>query len=313
MNPAAKLIEKTGGWHRWGYRLRLALFTSVSILVAPLVGFVALFVWLWTLPAPSQPCCVAEAQALGFEEVEFWSRDSVRLAGWYSPPANGALILLLHGYGENRSSLLPQAQDLAEAGYGVLLYDLRAHGESGGAARSGGWADVADVDAAIQYVRQRAGVETALGIYGFSIGGQVALRAAAEILDLRAVVADGPSYSTTADAPAELDFSARVARGVRWLTYALTEWRTGIAEPEAVKDVIGRIAPRPVLLIATGPPDGLEQLTTGGYYAAAGEPKDLWVLPEAWHGAAYRLRRAEYRQRLLEFYGAALLGGPSAP
>ncbi len=298
----------TGGRQRWAYRFRLALFTAAAVLVLPFVGFVTLFIGMWTVPVPSQPCCRAEAQAQGFEEVEFLAADGTRLAGWYRSSQNGAVLLLLHGYGENRSSLLPQAEDLAAAGYGVLLYDLRAHGQSGGRFRSGGWADAADVAAAVSFVQDAEGEEVAIGIYGFSIGGQVALRAAAEQPTVLAVAVDGPSYATAADAPTDLDFSARVARGVRWLTYGLTEWRTGIPQPEAVIEVIGRIAPRPVYLIATGPSDGLEALTTTGYYAAADEPKGLWLLPEAWHGAAYRLHREEYRQRLLEFYGAALLG-----
>ena len=45
------------------------------------------------------------------------------LSGWYVPSRNGAVVILLHGYGNNRAQMWPRAEPLARAGYGVLLYD----------------------------------------------------------------------------------------------------------------------------------------------------------------------------------------------
>ena len=84
---------------------------------------------------------------------------------------------MLHGYGGHRALMLLHAQALARAGFGVLFYDLRGHSQSGGDQRTFGWADVADVEAAVQYLQSRSGIEPEhIGIFGFSMGGQIALR-----------------------------------------------------------------------------------------------------------------------------------------
>ena len=60
------------------------------------------------------------------EEVSFQARDGVSLHGWFAPPKNGIAVILVHGLGGNRASLLPEAEIFARHGYGLLLYDSRA-------------------------------------------------------------------------------------------------------------------------------------------------------------------------------------------
>ena len=56
--------------------------------------------------------------------------------------------------------------------------------------------------------------------------------------------------------------------------------------PPPLVERIGQIAPRPVFLIYADPGDGGEKERQPGYYAAAGEPKQLWKVPGASHTAA---------------------------
>ena len=58
----------------------------------------------------------------------------MRLAAWYVPSKSGAAIVMLHGLGGNRGDDLALAADLSSRGYALLIPDLRAHGESEGAA-----------------------------------------------------------------------------------------------------------------------------------------------------------------------------------
>ena len=60
--------------------------------------------------------------------------------------------MLLHGSGSTRSAVLDQAAVLAEGGYGVLLFDARGHGESGGRAMDFGWYGDADIAGALDYL-----------------------------------------------------------------------------------------------------------------------------------------------------------------
>jgi fermentation-respiration switch protein FrsA (DUF1100 family) len=73
-------------------------------------------------------------------------------------------------------------------------------------------------------------------------------------------------------------------------------------------DAIGKISPRPILLIhsadddnATTPVDGARRL-----FAAAGEPKELWVAPHGGHVGAINAFPDEYRARVLAFFRDAL-------
>lgn len=67
-----------------------------------------------------------------FEEVSLRTEDGVDLAAWYTPPENGAAIVLVHGATSSREAIRGYAEMLKQNGYGVLAFDLRGHGESGG-------------------------------------------------------------------------------------------------------------------------------------------------------------------------------------
>ena len=118
-----------------------------------------------------------------WQDISFTTEDHLQLSGWYVPPQNesGAALIFVHGLGSNRSALLDQAAMLAEAGYGALMFDLRAHGRSQGTRSSWGLAEVADVQAALQFLQNQPEVNAEkIGIIGHSMGGAIAIRAAAQ-------------------------------------------------------------------------------------------------------------------------------------
>ena len=80
-----------------------------------------------------------QSVGLRHEDVTTFTDDGVRLAGWYVPSTNGAAVVLCHGAGSTRSSVLDHAAVLAAPGYGVLLVDARGHGASEGRAMDFGW------------------------------------------------------------------------------------------------------------------------------------------------------------------------------
>lgn len=124
---------------------------------------------------------------LGFEvdEVVFDSEDGIKLAGWYAPSRNSATVILLHGYGGNRTGMIWHAKQLTEAGYGVLMYDECASGESTGTYRSYGWEDHLDVKAAIQFIHSQNPKEH-IGAAGCSTGASIVVYSAALYPDLEA-------------------------------------------------------------------------------------------------------------------------------
>ena len=112
------------------------------------------------------------------------------LAGWYKPPLNGAVIILIHGAGGSREGMRPYAAMLARHGYGVLALDLRGHGASTGRTNRFGWQGTQDVGAAVAFLQARDEVK-AIGGLGSSLGGEVLLGAASKYPALKAIAADG--------------------------------------------------------------------------------------------------------------------------
>ena len=112
-----------------------------------------------------------------------------------SRPRNHAAVVLLHGAGSTRSSVLDHAVVLANHGYGVLLFDARGHGRSGGRAMDFGWYGDKDVTAAVSFLQTRPDVDDDLiAAVGLSMGGEEAIGAAASDRRIRAVVAEGATH-----------------------------------------------------------------------------------------------------------------------
>ena len=70
-----------------------------------------------------------------------------------------------------------------------------------------------------------------------------------------------------------------------------------------VRDVIGKLSPRPVLLIASGEKDIYFNRL---FYQSASEPRELWELPAGEHGAAILQDSHAYSQRVVDFFRKAL-------
>lgn len=292
----------------WRYWLRLLLVGLFGGITLGYIAAIAIYIEAIVRPTPSSICCLTPADAnFNYEAVTFTSEDQVILSGWYIPSRNRATVILLHGYGANRLEMMARAEFLARHEYGVLLYDLRGHGESGGKLRTYGWLDVQDVSAALGFLQSQKDIDShRIGILGFSIGGQVALRAAAQNELLAAVVADGPSLAKTEDAPAPNSLFEQVSHAIAWVVDRVLEWRTGVAAPPGVVEALPEIAPRPVLLIATGQ-DATELRIAEHYYEHTGDPKTLWQIPEAGHGGSLIARPDEYEQTVITFFNQSLL------
>jgi dipeptidyl aminopeptidase/acylaminoacyl peptidase len=132
---------------------------------------------------------------LGAEALTLTTADGVRLAAWLVPaaparaPAETPVVVLLHGYPAAKSDLLPIAGALHPE-LAVLLVDFRYFGDSGGRATTLGFRERADLRAAVDLLAARG--YTRIGVFGYSLGGAVALLGAAEDPRIRAVAAWAP-------------------------------------------------------------------------------------------------------------------------
>src|SRR5579862_9489897 len=94
---------------------------------------------------------------LGATPIVFPSRSGATLRGWFIPgvPGRGAVVLV-HGIHADRGTMVGRARFLHRAGYGVLLFDLQAHGESTGNRITFGAKEARDVEAAIDVMHTKA-------------------------------------------------------------------------------------------------------------------------------------------------------------
>lgn len=250
----------------------------------------------------------ARNSGLELEEITFPSRDGLRLSGWLSPTRNGAWVILTHGFNSNRLGVLPIARMLARNGYGVLMYDLRAHGRSQGSLSTWGWLETQDLSGALDYLRNRPGVDgRRIGAWGVSLGAQITVRTAAESDGLQAVAVENPGAAVLKDHLFEPGFS--ISKLLRypywWIVYGVHSLLTGVSQPAGVLDQVSHISPHALFLIATGQQDG--QRLVHRLYATAGEPKSLWEIPEARHAGGASARPEEYERRLAAFFDGVLL------
>jgi len=165
------------------------LLAYLTILVGALVFLSLVSFWLAVRPpriaVPFRP----EEFRLAVEDVTITAADGVKLAGWLAARPGAPALVLLHGYPAEKTDLLPLAAALAPR-FTVLLLDQRYFGASGGRATTIGFRERGDLRRAIDFLAARGFTE--VGVFGLSLGGAVALLAAAEDSRIRAVAAYAP-------------------------------------------------------------------------------------------------------------------------
>lgn len=235
------------------------------------------------------------------EPATFAASDGVTLQGWFLPaPDSTRAIILLHGYRGHRRSMLSRAHFLRAAGYSVLLYDARACGESGGELISLGYFEARDLLAAARWLQQRGVREIAY--LGISQGGATVLLAAERLPRPAAVILES-TYDTLENA---LDRRFRQRLGLPgWLAgaalFPLAQARLGI-RPAEVRPIDHLAALRCPLLIISGTDDPYTLAADSErLFAAANEPKSLWLVPDAGHENLHRAAGGAYEQRVLAF------------
>jgi len=134
---------------------------------------------------------------IAYENASFKTADGLTLRGWYIPAARPTekTVILLHGYPADKGDILPALAFLHED-FNLLLFDFRYLGESEGSYSSAGAKEVEDLLAAIRFLKAK-GIEE-VGVWGFSMGGAVALMALEKAPEIRAVVSES-SYASLAE------------------------------------------------------------------------------------------------------------------
>lgn len=299
--PAGLLLLIVGARTLWRSRrpegrryLRRGLLALGALAAGYWVVLPIGFAWV----ATHRPASAPEAADLGqpHESVTIATEDGLDLAGWYVPSRNGAAVITY----PSREGSVAEARMLAARGFGVLALDMRGYGESDGDPNAFGWGAQPDLDAAVAYVSSRPEVTGGVGGLGLSVGGEQMLEAAAGNPGLSGVVSEGAGERSIRET---LLFGAAAAATIPHqavLTAAVAVF-SGDPPPRALDDAASEISPRATFLIYGEEGQPGEELNLE-YFDAAGDPKEIWEVPDAGHTGGLDAQPTEYARRVTEFF-----------
>ncbi|MGH7391321.1 MAG: alpha/beta hydrolase [Candidatus Rokuibacteriota bacterium] len=167
--------------------LRVLVWLAVAAAAFGLLTLAAF--WLAVRPPRLTVPLTPDGVGLRVEDVSVRAADGVTLVGWLALRPGAPAVVLLHGYPAEKADLLPLAAVLHRR-FTILLMDLRYFGGSGGRATTLGVRERGDLRAALDLLAARGAGP--VGVFGFSLGGAIALTTAAEDERIGVVVAYAP-------------------------------------------------------------------------------------------------------------------------
>lgn len=185
------------------------------------------------------------------------------------------------------------AEKICPHGFAVLIFNFRGAGDSGGNLDMTGW--VRDLKAVIDHLYSLQAVDRSyLALLGFSAGAAVSVYVAAGAERVTAVAAcacpDEFTLSGRFDGAQSMAEHFHSIGAIRDNDFPASaeDWFHGFEQVKPI-DCIGRISPRPLLLVNGSLDDVVEVFRARRLYARAGQPKELAIV----EGAGHRLRRDE--------------------
>ncbi|QOJ21204.1 MAG: alpha/beta hydrolase [Gammaproteobacteria bacterium] len=283
--------------------------TLLPFLAAIAAIILALFAIGPLLTAPAPTAVGTLSADFPVESVEIPAANGSTVQGWLvrGKPGGGA-VLLLHSMRSNRLEMLSRARFLKDQGYSVLFIDLQAHGETAGDHITFGLREAENAEASVAYLRRIFPAER-IGAIGASLGA-AAIVLAKQNLKLDAVILESlhPTIEEAVNNRLKLHFGeygSILLPLVLWqLSFYLDTAPEQLSPVTRINDLNS-----PVLFISGTHDAHTTQAETERLYAAARFPKELWIVPGAWHFNMHSYAGREYEQRVSDFLAVYLRRG----
>lgn len=259
-----------------------------------------------------------ESPEVNGEHVMFKTGDGCTLHGYFifGKNSGGKTILFCHEVGAGWGSWHKYASYLPDAGFNVMSFDFRGHGES---TLTNGYKptpwftcyEYKDIIAALEYIASRPDVDPAkIGIFGVSRGGSAAIYCAKKTDLIKAIAVDSTfsTYETmysyiTKWAPIYIPIKRISPSVIHFLTrlgIIGSQFATGCRFPRVAKAL--KKLRIPIFFIHGEKDNYISVDQARKLYSLANEPKDLWTIPRARHNESVLINPEEYAQRITEFF-----------
>ena len=332
----AKLIDfLILNWALISIASTLVMLVVVPALILRKYVRIALHIVKDTMPAMS--IVPRDFVRLEGDIVEFRAFDGLRLNGMflYGDARHGSrgMIIFAHEFKSDMYSASRYCQGLLAAGYDVFSFDFRNHGASTCEEHYQPlqWCtdrELDDILGAVAFVEdwlERQQRPSAIGLFGVSRGGSACLLAARYNPTIKAIVTDGAFSSDKiiehfmkrwASIFAKIRFvyenhPPTFWRFLRWLLYRECHRKLGIRIPSARKALM-HMAPRPVFLIHGEKDTYIPVDQSRILYAAASDPRYMWIVPDAKHNQSAIVAPQEYARRTASFFDRYLSDSSSS-
>ncbi|PIR15386.1 MAG: hypothetical protein COV48_14640 [Elusimicrobia bacterium CG11_big_fil_rev_8_21_14_0_20_64_6] len=264
-------------------------------------------------PAMSPMWIFPEQFGLRYEKISFRTRDGLELKGWFIPSTMGdkRTIIMCHGWGDNKGELLKQTYFLNEnGGFNLMYFDFRSHGESEGEITTIGGLETIDFDAAVEWLRKtKPELADTIGVFGLSMGAAVTVASLPKHPDLRCAVVESPfaDYRTVIK---RWGWNNMKLPYYPLIALTLVILRSRVKDPEIDRfnpiEAAPKISPRPLFVIGGEFDRLMMPVDVKQVFDAAREPKQLWMVPEAWHAKCREAAGMEYDTRVIGFFSRNL-------
>lgn len=248
----------------------------------------------------------------GMDYEEFCIRSGRSfIKGWliHNKEAKNGTIIMAHNLGANRTKILPYARFLHEAGYHVVLFDFRGHGESGNLKGFLGYLDRLEEDlrSVVDYVKNSDwfyDTNKNIGIYGFSMGTIPSMCISGAVPEVKAVVLEcGPFISVGQVFKRTF---GRFVKPNKWMLSSIYVAAIKVLlskNSQFIKKAAAEIYPKAVFFIH-GEKDFLisPEETRHLFDIYCKEPKFYWSVANSYHLTNFKLYPEEYKERVLSFF-----------
>ena len=271
---------------------------------------IIIFVMLWLIlfslftfytsihPREIKTDLVPSDLGLKYEEITFKSSDGIKLNAWFIPNnKTKAAIIVMHGYPADKANLLGIAEFIARD-FNVILFDFRSFGKSEGKYTTVGYLEKNDLLGAINYLEKEKNM-TRIGIYGFSLGGAVALMANHE--GIKAIVSDSgyARLSHMVEHMYRIFFIFKYPLTYLTKLYGILFLRLNIDNVSPVDNIKNLKIP---ILLIHAEKDSQIPVSEAYLLHEANKKSELWIVKNADHGMTHSINPKEYEEKVIGFF-----------